>query len=693
MEKQFWLIDYNAQQVSLAFLADKTRRASKVTLTREASQQVTDHFLAVLTKLRASKRYYYLAFASRFWEMPLLVLAKRKTSREIIDLVNQRQKVLTSLDSPFKVINHHPHLWNQDEISQLADWQHNECFLDIRTLDGRIDHGELSRYDRYLCQLGYPQVQVGMALKDRVGLRLLNLQRLFNTPLFQECWQQHRLIMRQYYDEITKNPHEEWQGMMKIMPTTTDAETIEAILYRDHHIVDRHRIDLVIPTMTTRWGQLLGSFYQNYVGIDRHDPYALHRVHLKNKDFRPPLLYNPDHSPFVLIPSEGGLHGFTVDKEAFATSHDYQQSNLFSEPNHAQQVIKIDHRLLPQDTLLAMGAFDPHAQGIVQQMVNDVRQHANAPTLTSKLEQKLLHAMKGSSDTAFDNHLKQPNTILQMRLTVQLKLIALCELLLDQHFKLLSVNSTVVYVTPPAGADLKVLDHLPAGFHVTDRGTNWFGKSPNDHVYQSYDGRYQVAGDNTNHFYGPNNWTDQQRPTITEKVLVEYLMRAGNHRPVNQQLIGELLERHRQEGFQPAEWFQPILSSKLKQLFAIADNGQETLVATPALTGYFTSNPHDYTVTRVFSTHQRGDAVAEELAERGQLREKFNITRPHFKVEQRQIFARRHLRITFTPAEIIPQELQSTLDLAAYQQIVEQMLATWLPRRPRSTTSQLQLEI
>lgn len=553
MEKQFWLIDDNAQQVSLAFLADRTRRASKVTLTQEANQQATDHFLTTLAKLRASKRYYYLAFASRFWEMPLLVLAKRKTSREIIDLVNQRQKVLTSLDSPFKVINHHPQLWNQDEISQLSDWQHNECFLDIRTLDGRIDHGELSRYDRYLCQLGYPQPRPGMLLKDRIRLRLTNLQRLFHTPLFQECWQQHRLIMRQYYDEITKNPHEEWQGMMKIMPTTTDAETIEAILYRDHHIVDRHRIDLTIPAMTTQWGKLLCGFYQNYVGIDRHDPYALHRVHLQNKDFRPPLVDNPDHSPFVLIPSEGGLHGFTIDKDAFATSHDYQQSNLFSEPNYAQQVIKIDHRLLPQDTLLAMGAFDPHAREIVQQMVNDVKHHANAPTLTSKLEQKLLHAMKGSSDTAFDNHLKQPNTILQMRLTVQLKLISLCELLLSHHFKLLSVNSTVTYITPLAGADMKVLDHLPDGFHVTDKGINWFGKSPNDHVYQSRSGHYQVAGDNTNHFASPNNWTDQQRPTITERVLVEYLMQAGNHRPVDQQLINELLEKHRQEGFQPAE--------------------------------------------------------------------------------------------------------------------------------------------
>lgn len=694
MEKQFWLIDYHTHQVSVAFLADKTRLASMLTIKQGDDSTATQHFLTALAKFQASKRYYYLSFASRFWEMPLLVFAKRDTSQEIIDLVNQRQKVLTSLDSPFKIINHYPKLWNQTEISQLADWQHNEYFLDIRTLDGRIDHGELSRYDRYLCQLGYPQPQAGMPLKDRLVLRLANLQRLFNTPLFQECWRQHQLIMRQYYDEITKDPHEKWQGMMKIMPTTTDTETIEAILYRDHHIVDRHRINLVLPPMTTEWGQQLSKFYQNYIGIDRHDPYALHRVHLKNKDFRPPIIYNPDHSPFVLLPSEGGLHGFTVDQTAFATCPDYQQSNLFNEVSHAQKVIKIDHRLIFQDTLLAMEAFDPHAQEIVQQMVNDVKQHAANPTLTSKLEQKLLHAMKGSSDTAFDNHLKQPNTILQMRLTVQLKLIALCELLLDHHFKLLSVNSTVTYVTPLAGADLTILNHLPDGFHVTDKGTHWFGKSPNDHVYRSYDGIYQVAGDNTNHFYGPNNWTDQQRPTITEKVLVEYLMKVGNHRPIRPQVISELLEKHRENDFRPAEWFQPILSSKLKQIFAIADNGKECLVANPVLTGYFTTDPHSYTVTRVFSSsHGSSDDTAEQLAAQSNLRERFNITRPHFKLEQRQIFTQRHLQIIFTPSEVVPATLSASLDLTAYQQIVEQMLMTWLPRKPKTTNSQLRLKI
>lgn len=694
MTKQFWLVDSDPTRLTVAFMPAGGQKINKMTLQIGAGQQQVSHFLQSLEKLRGSQRFTYLSFASRFWEMPLLVFAKRETAEEIIQLVTGRQQVLTSLDSPFKVINHYPKLWNQQEVSQLADWQHNAHFLDTRTLDGRIDHGELSRYKRYLSQLSYPQPAPGSPLTKRLAINLPNLQRLFNTPLFQECWEQHGQIIKKFRSEITKDPREKWQGMMTIMPTTTDAETIEAILYRDHHIHDRPRITVEDPGIISPWGRKLLTFYRAYDGIDRHDPYALRRVHLTNKDYRPPLILNEDQSWFALLPSEGGLHGFTVRKNDFLASNDYQQSNNFNQPNHAANVLKIERPLINQELLLQMGCFDPHAQKIVQEMVDDVNGHELAPSLMSKLEQKLLHAMKGSSDTAFDNHLKQPNTILQMRLNIQLKLIRLCELLVAHHFTLLSVNSTIIYVAPAANAPLSLLNHLPDGFHVTDRGKDWFGKSPNDHLYLSGNNGYQVAGDNVNHYAGPNNWTDQQRPTITEKVLVEYLMKQGYRRPVNRQAITVLLQQHLRH-FRPQEWFQPILSSKLKQIFAIADNGKQALVADPVLTGFFTTDPTDYTVTRVFSSNNgpSSDSLAEQLAGKVGLDDKYRLSKRYLKVEQRQIYNSRHLCLFFDPQDINPQQLIKKIDLTAYQQIVITMLNTWLPHPSVPSVDQLELGI
>lgn len=376
---------------------------------------------------------------------------------------------------------------------------------------------------------------------------------------------------------------------MTIMPTTTDAETMEAILYRDRHIKDRPHIELPSPAeldFKQPWAKQLAEFYQHYNGIDRHNPVALTQARLKNKHYRPPLINNRFGDHFALIPSEGGLHGFTVDQDLFEHAINFQQTNLFGKPNHAERVIKIERPLINQELMLSLGVFDDQAQPIVKQMIADVNQHYPSPTPMSHLEQKLLHALKGAADTSSDNHLKQPNTILRVRLTSQLLMIKLCQQPLQNGYRLLSVNSTLLYVSPTARANQRLLRNLPNNFRVTDYGKHWFAKSPNDHVYVSEKGRYQLAGDNTNHFYGPNIVTDQQRPTITETVLAEYLMKAGLQTPIKQQLIYRLLTDHF-DNFKSQEWFQPILTSRLKQIFAIAYQGDQAIVTNPVLKGFF----------------------------------------------------------------------------------------------------------
>ncbi|ARD06674.1 hypothetical protein B1745_03050 [Lactobacillus amylolyticus] len=101
----------------------------------------------------------YLYFASRFYEMPILVLDQKRreqTQEQLLQLFSMRRALLTSLDSPFNIMKKYPGLWSKHETQMLSTWQHNPHFLDIRTLDGRIDHGELTRLERYWLEMGLP---------------------------------------------------------------------------------------------------------------------------------------------------------------------------------------------------------------------------------------------------------------------------------------------------------------------------------------------------------------------------------------------------------------------------------------------------------------------------------------------------------------------------------------------------------
>ncbi len=685
----YWLLDYDEEQLTVAFQPAKQGKIFKLTLMPDSSDARLQQFTRLMSNLAKDDQHTYISYASRFWEMPLLVFANRQSAQEIIALVNERQKYLTSLDSPFTVINQHRQLWNDAEVNLLSSWQHNEYFLDIRTLDGRIDHGELSRYQRYLVQANFPLPTSEMSLADRVALELANRRQLFLMPHFQLAWSQHRAILARYQQEITADPHEKWQGMMTIMPTTTDAETIEAILYRDHHIIDRPVVTLPTPAkleLTTPWAKQLFAYYHSFDQIDRHNPVALARARLKNKHYRPPVIDNHG-TPFALIPSEDGIHGFPINRDAFAQTSNFQQATAFNQPNTAPTVIKIERPLIHQELMLDLGVFDDHARQIVGKMISNVNAHYPQATKESHLEQKLLHALKGAADTSFDNHLKQPNTILQVRLTTQLIMIKLCQQLIKNGYRLLSVNTTLLYVTPTPRANPSFLQQLPDQFKVTDRGTKWFAKSANDHLYRSNDGTVKVAGDNTNHYRGPNVYTDQQRPTVTETVLVEYLLAAGNKLPINERLLRQLLENHLTRGFQPAEWIQPIITSKLKQIFTIADKKSKAIVANPVLRGFFVTTPTEWKVVRLYGSNQRpkNSQWVQELAGRADLSTSFYLTRRYLKLEQNHLFDGRHLSLVFDPQKIDLPSLKRKIDREAYCAIIKQMLTTWLAPSPQKT--------
>lgn len=634
-----------------------------------------------LQKLMYDQQHEYLYYASRFYEMPILVLDQHHlalSKEDLLQLLNMRRALMTSLDSAFNVMKKYPGLWSKEETQLLSTWQHNPSFLDIRTLDGRIDHGELTRLERYWLELGLPINNPRQNGQEQLKQRLFNLAALFETDRFQESWKLHQYLLEKYHAEVIKDPHEKWAGMMTIMPTTTDAETIEAILYRDHHIVDRPRVDFSIPKLTASWARELLSFYTAYQGIDVNEPGRLKRVHQTLRSFHPPVITNPDASCLALLPSENGLHGITVNSDKFMQTKKWQNAADFAKTCYAKKIYKIEAPMLYQQVLVKMDVFDQHAQAIVEEMIQSVLQDKKQ-TLTSLANYRLLHALKGAGETSFDNHLKQANTILSMYLTVQLKMIELVQNLLQEGISVLSVNSLILYVTLPEGMNEAKLKKILADspFAVVDSGRDFYAKSSNNHLYYSNQNGIQTAGDGVNHYDGPNVYTDQQRPTIVEKVLDDLLLQAqGDFATITLKKIISTLQDHLYH-FDPKLWMQPLLSSPLKEIFALDLKNKR--LAEPALRGFYVKNgTKDGTqVERIYySNRGQGDDSLNELADEINLRERYQVSKKRVFLENNSLY-QGHIFLIVDDLKNLPPDLRKQLDLDAYAEQVMQLLNTW----------------
>lgn len=639
--------------------------------------------IVFVQKLIADQGRQYLYFAGRFYEMPILVLdesRKNTSSKQLLTILNLRKQLLTSMDSPFNIMKKFLGLWTKKETQMLSTWQHNPAYLDIRTLDGRIDHGELTRLPRYWLEMGLPLADLEQSSLEQLKQNLINLVALFKTDRFQESYEAHNFLLKKYHNEIVKDPHEDWAGMMTIMPMTTDAETIEAILYRDHHIQDGPKVYFNLPTMQTEWGQDLMDFYRCYLGIDINQLGTLSSVHQRLKNYRPPIILNPDDTYLTLMPSENGLHGITINPEKFKETSNWTQANKFSKSIYAPKIYKLESPLLYQQTLLDMHVFDNHAQKTVKMMVDYVFQNGQAD-LEGLAYYRLLHALKGAGETSFDNHLKQPNNILSMYLQVQTQLISLIEKLILHGINVYSVNSLLLYVALPDNLQKDALEEAiqDTNFEIADVGHDFYAKSANNHFYVSDKNGYQAAGDGVNHFAGPNVYTDQQRPTIVETVFDELLVKKhGNLNSVQYSEVENILKSHLTD-FDPKEWMQPILSSPLKEILAI--DLKTKRVADPVMRGFYvkSSTKNGTQVQRIyFSNRGNGDAKIDELSNDLHLRDRFNITKKHAYIENNIFYQGRIFLICDDLRQIEKNELKEKLDLHAYADLVIKLLVTWL---------------
>ena len=72
----------------------------------------------------------YLYFASRFYEMPILVLDQKRreqTQEQLLQLFSMRRALLTSLDSPFNIMKKYPGLWSKHEMAYGASMR-RKCY-------------------------------------------------------------------------------------------------------------------------------------------------------------------------------------------------------------------------------------------------------------------------------------------------------------------------------------------------------------------------------------------------------------------------------------------------------------------------------------------------------------------------------------------------------------------------------------
>lgn len=168
------------------------------------------------------------------------------------------------------------------------------------------------------------------------------------------------------------------------------------------------------------------QFYGRYQGINLTQVGSLKHVHQDLKNYRPPLLQNPDGTFLALLPSENGLHGITVNPALYERTRNWKNAAAFARKDYSKKIYKVETPMLFQKTLLKMKVFDAHAAKFVKQMIANVEKNGkNTPEILA--DYRLLHALKGAGETSFDNHLKQPNNILAMYLTVQLQILELVE--------------------------------------------------------------------------------------------------------------------------------------------------------------------------------------------------------------------------------------------------------------------------
>lgn len=557
------------------------------------SSEMLSRIINFLTDFNVNQHIY--TYRGMFEEKAWLALIQHDDSflKHPIKLGYHFQQLLKQASSPFQVIKN----YSVDAYKDYLTLLNNQNNLEIETLDGRINHNDLSRILlQHGFNLDFPANPVNLAelMQKQVAI-LQGLQRLYESKHYQEVLQERTFLLKQYAFR--------YQGASNaIRADTTDAQLTEELLFPDSHIKDQQTISFQTPFGVDLLSELEHTKFANFVDYYRSFTRVLLPNKMLSKQFE-----TLQHHRFMITAGRGGLHGFRTS----------------TDPEVMDQGIKI-HLLMYYPEIIDRYQILP---SMIQPLYHSLltNYYRESDKLKKHAYYRILQATQGAMDTPFDNQLVAHHRSHRVRLIGQILLL----LLLDDLWTIgdiLSVNTDTIYLTGNVHLVTQRVQqwyqkyHLPFEIQVIHK---WRAKDSMNHLYVQ-ENQVIVAGDTLNHYdYQAMAVTDMRLPAVVDRVWGEYLLQNNDFltQPFQSDFVMQRLRWHWQHDPFLA-WQVPLFGNQERGEYVIfVDRNQQIFANYQTVNrGYYIlPSNHASWPLYLHQTTSDGDNRATQLAKKAKL--------------------------------------------------------------------------